>query len=63
METDVLACLGLIVNGIIAKNIGAVLNPPPPASPFPPPVPLGAVPEEDDNVVELVDSAISFKVP
>ena len=63
MGTAALACSGVRVNRMISGMIGAGLTPPPPDVHVPDLPPLGAVREEtDDDVVDVVDLAILFKV-
>ena len=63
METSILACPEVISNRIISGMIGAGLTHTPPATPVTTPPTLGEVTKEtDDDVFELADLYILFKV-
>ena len=62
MGTVTLAYPGVRLNGVTARMLGSVLNPPPPVVAVPPPIgavplppPLGAAPAEVDAEIDLFD--------
>ena len=58
MEAATLACPIFRVNGIAAGISGDKLTPSPPSGTFTPPHPLGVVPVEADEEIDIVDLAV-----
>ena len=62
MGTAALACLGFRANVMTAGMLGTILTPLPPVATFPPPPPLGVVPVEVDEEIDLVYLPILYIV-